>query len=362
MTKSPWPWNDRTGRFSWLKAAVLTLEVAPAIWVAYALAAGLLGARPVTVAIHQTGLWAIRFLLLSLLVSPARALFNWHRVMLVRRQLGTTALFYALAHIVLYFWDENWVFPAIAHEILSRFYLEVGFVALLGLAVLGLTSTDNTLRRMGHAWKKLHRTVYGLAVLGLFHYFLQSKANVAEPLLAAGLFIWMMGWRLLPAGPDRQPLPVLGLSFLAAIATLAVEAAWYGFATNIGPRRPLLAETDVSFGPHPAGQVMLICLCLTIATGFFWAQQRDRWRQAPAFQAAWYAGGAIIVALLCFAFSLTDDWLPDSWPFWPTAGAFVAGAVVLGAVRYWVPARLNRGLDAVCFVVLVLPIVAGLVF
>ena len=96
MQKTPWPWHDRSGRLSWLKSAVLVLECAPAVWVAFALLTHQFGARPVTEAIHQTGLWAVRFLLLSLMVSPARAIFNWHRLVLVRRQLGLTALFYAL--------------------------------------------------------------------------------------------------------------------------------------------------------------------------------------------------------------------------------------------------------------------------
>jgi sulfoxide reductase heme-binding subunit YedZ len=363
MTKTHWPWRDRTGRFSWLKAAVLLCEVAPGAWIGYALLTGALGARPNTEAIHQTGLWALRFLLLSLMVSPARAIFNWHRIMLVRRQLGITALFYALAHVVLYARDQNWVLPHVASEILERFYLEIGFVALTGLAVLGVTSTDRALRRLGHGWKRLHRTVYALAVLALFHFFLQSKANVAEATLMAGLFVWMMGWRLLPSGPDRAPLPILGLAVATGLVTAGLEAAWYGLATAIGPRRPLAAELDVAYGPHPAGQVVLVCLCFAIATALFWAQHRERMRQSPLFQMALYGGGGVIVVLLAFSFSLTDDWLPDDWSFWQAAAGFVLATAVLGLVRWLLPARLaygRRALDVICVLGLLLPLAAGL--
>ena len=358
MQKTPWPWHDRSGRFSKLKAAVLVLEIMPAAWIVFALLTHRLGARPITEAIHQTGLWAIRFLMISLMASPARAIFNWHRLVLVRRQLGLTALSYGLAHLTLYSADENWRMMTVASEILARFYLEVGFVALVGLAFLGVTSTDRALRTLGHGWKRIHRIVYALAALATLHFFLQSKANVAEATLMAGLFIWMMGWRLLPSGPDREPLPILGLGVVAALLTAAVEYGWYGFETRIDPIRPLKAELDLSYGPHPAGQVLLIGICLAVATGLFWARNRDRLRATLGFNVALYAGGAAMTAAMAFAFSLTDDWLPDDWAFWQAAAAFIAGAGVLGGLRRILRRKLV--LDWVCGAALVLPLIIGL--
>ena len=364
LHKTPWPWHDRTGRLSPLKAAALALEIAPAAWLAFAYWDGLLGARPVHEALHQAGFWTVRFLLLSLLVSPVRAIFNWHRIMLVRRQFGLAALFYGLAHVALYAWDEGWQWMHVATEILARFYLEVGLVALVGLGVLGASSTDHALRQLGHGWKRLHRMVYLAAALGLYHYFLQSKADAAGAALMAGLFVWLMGWRLMPSGPDRSPLPVLGLALAACAGTLAVEAAWYGLGTNIGFKRPLLAELNVAFGPQPAGQVLLIGLCLTVATALFWGQHRERWRRSFAFHMALYGGGALIAVLLTFAFSLADDWLPPDWSFWPTAGWFVAAAASVGMLRWALSGRaipVRRVLDAVCVIVLLAPLAAGLV-
>ena len=365
LHKTPWPWHDRTGRFSPLKTTVLVLEVAPGAWLAFALWQGLLGARPVHEALHEAGFWTIRFLLLSLLVSPVRAIFNWHRVMLVRRQLGLAALFYGLLHLTLYAWDENWQWMHVATEILMRFYLEVGLVALVGLGVLGASSTDHALRQLGHGWKRLHRVVYPIAALGLLHYFLQSKADAAGAALMAGLFVWLMGWRLMPSGPDRSPLPMVGLALAACAGALAIEAAWYGLGTNIGFKRPLLAELNVAFGPQPAGQVLLIGLCLAVATGLFWAQHRERWRRSFAFHVALYGGGALMAVLLTFAFSLADDWLPPDWSFWSAAGWFVAVVALSGMLRWILSSRAVLGrwmLDAVCVVVVLLPLAAGLVF
>ncbi len=329
------------------------------MWIVVALATNRLGARPILEAIHQTGLWSMRFLLITLMASPARAIFNWHRLLLIRRQLGLTALFYAVAHVVLYAWDQNWVAMKVATEILQRFYLEVGFVALVGLAVLGATSTDRALRRLGHAWKRLHQLTYILAALALFHFFLQSKANVAAATVMAGLFVWAMAWRMLPSGPDREPLPIFALALLAGLLTAAIEFAWYGLATRIAPMRALAAELDVAYGPHPAGQVLLACLSIAVAATLFWARHRERLRHTVAFDVALYAGGGLISAALAFAFGLTDDWLPDDWEFWQAAGAFVLAMAALGLLRRWLP-RGRHALDAACAAILLLPIVVGI--
>ena len=359
MHKRFWPWYDRSGRFSWLKAFVLTLEIEPGAWIAYALLTESFGARPITEAIHQTGLWSIRFLMLSLLVTPLRAIFNWHRLVLVRRQLGVTSLLYALAHLVLYCWDEKWVGTTIATEILSRFYLLVGLVAIVGLAFLGATSTDRALRALGHAWKRMHKLVYPLAGLALFHYFLQSKADASEAVVIAGLFIWMMGWRVMPSGPDRQPLPILGLGIAAALLSAAFEYVWYALATKANPTRVLLAELDWSFGPHSAGQVLLICLCLALVTTLYWAGQRDRFRTASWFGAAAYGVGSAVAVTILYAFNLTDAWLPDSWEFWQLAVALLLSGLILGRLRTALPRR-QRWLDAACAVAVFVPVMAGL--
>jgi sulfoxide reductase heme-binding subunit YedZ len=310
--RSFWPWDDRSGRFSPLKATALVLQTAPGAYLIWFWAAGMLGARPVTEVIHGTGLWAIRFLVLSLLVSPARAIFAWPRILLIRRQLGLTALFYALAHLVLYALDEKWALLHVVSEIVLRFYLTIGFVALLGLVALGVTSTDGMVRRLGRRWKPLHRLAYPIAALGVFHFFLQSKADVSEATIMAGIFLWLMGWRLLPAGADRAPLPVLALGVAVTAATAGLEYAWFALATRVPPLRPLQAELDWSFGPHAAGQVLILSVCMSVATALAWAGQRERLRTSRAYRPALCIGGAAIAVAIVYAFGLTD-WVPDSW-------------------------------------------------
>ena len=199
------PWTDRAGRFSLLKAAVLAGLCMPALLLAISAAQGtlvpagspgLLGARPITEAIHETGDWAIRFLLLSLAVTPLRRIANWPKLIMVRRMIGLSALFYALTHLFLYTWDMKFDLAHVALEILQRFYLTIGFVALLGLAALGSTSTDAAIRRLGKNWVRLHKIVYVIGVLAAFHFFIQSKADVYQPTLLAGLFILLMLYRL----------------------------------------------------------------------------------------------------------------------------------------------------------------------
>ena len=103
----------------------------------------------------------------------------------------------------------------------------------------------------------------------------------------------------------------------------------------------------------------MLGLCLAIATALFWAQHRDKLRRTLGFNVALYAGGAVIVAAIVFAFSLADDWLPDDWMFWQVARGFVTGAAVLGGLRRVAP-RQRRVLDVVCVMALLLPLVVGL--
>lgn len=248
------PWRDRQGEFSPFKLAVLAGLCLPALWLAWLAATHSLGSRPYTEAIHQTGLWAIRILLLSLLVTPLRQMLRQPRVMLVRRMVGVAAMVYALAHLFLYVTDTGFDLGKVVSEIALRFYLTLGFIALAGLVALGVTSTDGWVKRLGgQRWQLLHRTVYGIAILGLVHFVLQTKLDVTEAMLTAGLFLWLMGYRLLaPQGAAPSLWRLALLVPLAALGTALLEAGWYGIGTGVPFWPVLLANLDVEFGLRPA--------------------------------------------------------------------------------------------------------------
>lgn len=253
----PLPWLDRAGRLSWLKLAVFLACIAPALYLAAAFRLDALGAKPITALIHATGEWAVRFLLFSLAISPLRRIADWGKVLVVRRMLGITVMAYAVAHLTLYAVDQNLVLTKVASEIAMRLYLTIGFVALIGLIALGLTSTDAAIRNLGPNWHRLHRLVYTIAVLALAHYFLQSKIDVSDPVFSAGLFLLLMGWRAMRRFklPER-PWSLLLLAILGGLATAGLEAAWYGLASGVPASLVLAANLDVSGPIRPAWWVL----------------------------------------------------------------------------------------------------------
>ena len=242
------PWHDRSGRFSPLRAATFAATLIPGAVLAVQFGLDALGPEPLVALEHETGLWAVRLLLISLLVTPLRHLADWPRVVVLRRMLGLAALAYALVHLLLYVAVEHFRLLHAAAEILRRTYLTIGFAALLGLVVLGVTSTDGWVRSLGARWKRLHRLVFPLTALGLLHFLLQSKLDITEAALTAGLFLWLLGWRLLPGPARASPAALLGLAAASALLTAGLEAGWYAVASGVPPLAVLAANLDVSFG------------------------------------------------------------------------------------------------------------------
>jgi methionine sulfoxide reductase heme-binding subunit len=130
--------------------------------------------------------------------------------------------------------------------------------------VLGVTSTDAMMKRMGKRWKQLHRLAYPIGVLALLHFFIQTKANVGEPVFVSGLFVWLMLWRLLPVA-WRTALPTYyALVPVSAVLGAAIEFAWYGLATKIDPFRILQANWSERFFPRPAQEVAAVALAVAL--------------------------------------------------------------------------------------------------
>lgn len=257
--------HERSGAFSREKTGFLLVAVLPALWLAILAARGELGARPWTEAIHITGLWAIRFLVLTLAVTPLRRLFAAPKLFYGRRILGLAALAYALGHVGLFFIDQGAM--RAASEIVQRVYLTIGLLAVVLLVALGATSTDNALKRMGaRRWNALHLAVFVIAPLAALHFFIQSKLDVTEAVLVSGAFIllilYRVAFRLLG---NVSPRAFCAVTLVAALLTAMVEVAWYGLATRVDPW--LVAQANLSFdlGPRPMWWVLAgglaIALC-----------------------------------------------------------------------------------------------------
>jgi methionine sulfoxide reductase heme-binding subunit len=244
----------------WLRQVALVLLCLPAIHLAWRWYANDLGPRPVTEATHVTGDWTVVFLLCSLALTPARAAFDWAPLTQIRRRIGVAAALYAGLHFLIYVADQKWNLIVVASEIVKRFYLTIGFTALLILTALAITSTNGWQRRLKRNWKRLHWLVFPAAVLAILHFFIQSKANVGEPTVAAGLFAWLILWRTMP---PRLRSSFAGLFLLAIGATLAVlafEIAWYGLVNHIAPLRIVNADIDPDLAPRPIHKVLLVSL------------------------------------------------------------------------------------------------------
>jgi sulfoxide reductase heme-binding subunit YedZ len=261
------PWRDRHERLVPIKAAVLPALLLPGAVLAFWWATGGLGARPVHELILGCGLWTVRLVMIALAITPARAVFDWPKLLLVRRMVGVAAMAYGLTHLSLYIVDQNFRLPMVVAEIVHRFYLTIGFVALSGLSVLGATSTDAAMRRLGRRWKWLHRTLYLIGVLAVLHYFIQSKAMVGEPVMFAGCFVWLMAWRAIPASWQRKLGTLIALGLVVAIATAWIEFAWYALTTGINPWRVLAANESARFGLRPAHWVALVGLGVVLLAG-----------------------------------------------------------------------------------------------
>ncbi|MBS0221567.1 MAG: sulfoxide reductase heme-binding subunit YedZ [Proteobacteria bacterium] len=244
----------------WLRQATLVLLCLPALHLAWRWYTDDLGARPVTEATHVTGDWTVVFLLCSLALTPARATFDWMPLVQIRRRIGVAAALYAGLHFLIYVADQKWDLVVVALEIAKRFYLTIGFATLLMLAALAITSTNGWQRRLKRNWKRLHWLIYPAAVLGLLHFFIQSKANVGEPTVAAGFFAWLMIWRLMPAKLRTRFSGLLLLAIGATLAAFVFEVAWYGLVNGISPLRLINADIDPDLFPRPVHKVLMVSL------------------------------------------------------------------------------------------------------
>ncbi len=267
------PWTDRAGRVSWLKLACFLACIAPAIWMAWLWYGGYPHPNPIRGLIRDTGDWAMRFLAASLAVTPLRYLTRWNRLILVRRMLGLTGLFYTLAHLAIYIVDRQFNLPYMLLEIFWRIYISAGWAATIIFILMGVTSNDWGIRRWGAIeWNRLHAWAYPAALLSLLHMFILIRFDAFEAVLILGLVCFAIGFRLMRGrGVQNHPLKLLMLGAGLALAVALFEAFFYKWATRAPLDVVLKANFDFSYQVRPAWYLLAASVVFAAA-----AYARDR--------------------------------------------------------------------------------------
>jgi methionine sulfoxide reductase heme-binding subunit len=291
------PWLDYAGRVSPLKAAVFIALFIPGLVTLYWFEADMLGGRALIEVNHEMGLWGIRLLAIALAMTPFRQVFRQPKVALIRRMIGVAAFCYLAIHFSFYVADQKFDLGTVASEIVRRFYLTIGFVALLIMLALAVTSTDGMQKRLKRRWQTLHRLVYLAAIIGTVHYFIQVKLNVFEPTWFAGVIGWLLLYRLMAhwLGVERaSSFPaLLALSIAVGVLTAVGEYGYYATFTGVRAGRVWQANFTLAAGLRPGWIAMALGLAFTLLATLW--KIFDKWRMphsdssgrlAPARRAA----------------------------------------------------------------------------
>jgi len=184
-----------------------------------------LGADPVKELEHEAGKTALNLLLLTLAVTPVREITSQPQLLRLRRMLGLFAFFYVVLHFTIYVvLDLELNFRTLGADIAKRPYITIGFTALLLLIPLAVTSTNGMMRRLGRRWVSLHRLIYVVAVLGVWHFYWQVKRDIREPLLYAGMLAILLGYRVVRAYARRRRAPASPVPATSAPAAAPVTS------------------------------------------------------------------------------------------------------------------------------------------
>ena len=186
-------------RLIW-KPLVFVLCLAPFVLVvtdAFELT-GRLGANPVEEIQDRFGIWALRFIMITLAVTPLRRITGWNWLARFRRMFGLFTFFYVLMHFVTWLvLDQGLLLSAILEDLVERPFITIGFAALLLLTALAATSTNAARRRLGRRWQTLHNATYFIGILGVWHYWWQVKKDITEPLIYAVILTVLLGARVI---------------------------------------------------------------------------------------------------------------------------------------------------------------------
>jgi sulfoxide reductase heme-binding subunit YedZ len=174
-----------------------------------------LGANPIEVITHSTGDWTMRFLLITLAITPVRKLLNLSWLIRYRRMLGLFAFFYGVLHFTTYIWlDKFFDVHAMLEDIAQRRFITVGLTGFALMIPLALTSTRGWIRRLGgKRWQNLHRLIYASAICGVIHYIWLVKADLTKPLQYGAILAVLLGFRIVEwVKPKRGPARTVPVS------------------------------------------------------------------------------------------------------------------------------------------------------
>lgn len=212
-----------------LKPAVFIAALGPAGWLVWAIVTGNLSANPLADLTNETGLWAIRFICITLAITPLRRITGWNALIRFRRMTGLFAFFYGSCHFLTYVIADRFAaldFPdgivawstvtnlmkSVGEDIYKRPFITIGFTALMLMLPLAVTSTAGMIRRLGgKRWQALHRLIYASAIAAVLHYWWLVKADLRSPqryaLAVAGLLLFRLVWARLRAPVAARPQP-----------------------------------------------------------------------------------------------------------------------------------------------------------
>ena len=177
---------------------------------AFSIAGQSLGANPIEELLHALGRWGLKILLLTLAITPLRRWTGWNWLIRFRRMLGLFAFFYIVLHFLVYaILDQGLDIEAIVEDVIKRPYITLGMAGLLMLIPLAVTSTKGMMRRLGKRWQKLHRLVYAIAVVAVWHFYWQVKLDTLEPILYALVLAGLLGVRVYFAWVSQRRAPIL---------------------------------------------------------------------------------------------------------------------------------------------------------
>jgi sulfoxide reductase heme-binding subunit YedZ len=182
----------------WAKVLVFAISLVPLAALGVRTLQGRLTANPVEFIQHFTGDWTLRFLIITLAITPLRKILNLPELIRFRRMLGLFAFFYVCLHFLTYIGpDQSFDLAGMWKDVEKRRYITVGFLGFLLLIPLAITSTKGWIRRLGgRRWQTLHRAIYLAAICGVIHYYWLVKSDVRKPIFYGVLVAALLLWRL----------------------------------------------------------------------------------------------------------------------------------------------------------------------